>query len=302
MIDARVFSVTAALGSLPDHPHLPHRSPLLRNRCYSGSISSARISGSRRRSSVVGGPTLLLLLLAALACGSATGRRSLLALVVLAVAAYGTISAGRAAAFEVVHVPFWEAVTAPRYQYLGLALVTALLCTALAQLAALGTTASRIVLGGTALGMVARIAALALWRFPIEHWNAERAETAAMLASVRQQIAGTPPGQVALIENHPFDVSRGLRVRSPAGPACSLLSSPTTRSTGTPSASWCPRTTGSAPGRRRPTSPRSSLDADPARPVEVESESCGSRRPPPPRPCLRSRRRSARLQLDHRGG
>jgi len=31
-----------------------------------------------------------------------------------------------------------------------------------------------------------------------------------MLASVRQQIASTPPGQVVLIQNQPFDLSRNF--------------------------------------------------------------------------------------------
>jgi len=97
-----------------------------------------------------------------------------------------------------------------RYQYLGLSVVTLLVCTALAQVAALGATANGVVLATTAAWMVVRIAVLVVRPFPIDHWDSERAETMAMLSSVRDQIASTPPGQVVMIENQPFGLSRGF--------------------------------------------------------------------------------------------
>ena len=159
---------------------------------------------------LLGDSLLLGTVLAGLVCGTAPARRRILALALLAVAAYGTIAAGRAILFTATHTPLWVAVTSSRYQYLGLSVVTLLVCTALAQLAALGPTANRIVLVTTAAWMVVRIVVLVVRPFPIDHWDSERAETMAMLTSVRQQIARTPPGQVALIENQPFGLSRGF--------------------------------------------------------------------------------------------
>jgi hypothetical protein len=101
-------------------------------------------------------------------------------------------------------------VSSARYQYLGLAIITVLVCTALAQLASLGATTNGVVLATTAAWMLVRIAVLLVRPFPIDHWDSERAETMAMLRSVREQVARTPPGQVALIENQPFGLSRGF--------------------------------------------------------------------------------------------
>ena len=159
---------------------------------------------------LLGGSLLLGTVLAGLVCGTAPARRRILALALLAVAAYGTIAAGRAILFTATHTPLWVAVTSSRYQYLGLSVVALLVCTALAQVAALGPTANRIVQATTAAWMVVRIVVLMVRPFPIDHWDSERAETMAMLTSVRQQIARTPPGQVALIENQPFGLSRGF--------------------------------------------------------------------------------------------
>lgn len=159
---------------------------------------------------LLGGAVLLGTVLAGLVCGTPPTRRRILSLALLAVAAYGTIAAGRAILFTATHTPLWVAVMSSRYQYLGLSVVTLVVCTALAQVAALGATANRVVLATTAAWMVVRIAVLLVRPFPIDHWDSERAETMAMLSSVRRQIASTPPGQVVMIENQPFGLSRGF--------------------------------------------------------------------------------------------
>src|SRR5262249_30461683 len=207
--DANLFSATTTIRALP--AVLAFLVGLL---CFGPAALGGGFVGSHQRlppwGNVAAGLTLLSLLLAGVACASGTARRSLFALAVLALAAYGMVAAGRAILFEAAHMPYWLAVSSPRYQYLGLAIITVLVCTALAQVAALGATANRVVLATTAVWMLVRIAVLVVRPFPIDHWDSERAETRAMLRSVREQVARTPPGQVALIENQPFGLSRGF--------------------------------------------------------------------------------------------
>ena len=207
--EAQLFSATTALRALP--AVLPFLAGLF---AFGAAALGFDFVGAHvhfpASMGLLGGAVLLATVLAGVVCGTPPARRRILALTVLAVAAYGTIAAGRAILFAATHTPLWVAVMSSRYQYLGLSLVTLLVCTALAQVAALGATANRIVLATTAAWMVVRIAVLVVQPFPIDHWDSERAETMAMLASIRQQIARTPPGRVALIENQPFGLSRGF--------------------------------------------------------------------------------------------
>lgn len=159
---------------------------------------------------LVGGAALALLLAIGWLYGTGSARRCLLALATLATAAYGTISAGRAILFEAAHTPLPIAAMGARYQYLALAVIAVLVCTALAQVAARGPTASALVLGTTGLWLVARIATLVLRPFPIDHWDAQRAETMAMLEGIRKHVASTAPGEAATIENQPFGLSHGF--------------------------------------------------------------------------------------------
>jgi hypothetical protein len=212
--EAELFSVTAVVGSLATVlvfvAHLFGFGAAALGFDFVG--AHVRFPPSMQ---VVGGATLAILMVAGWACGSSRARRCLLALAVLAVAAYGTISAGRAILFEAAHTPLSIAAMGARYQYLALAIVAVLVCTALAQVAARGPTASAVVLGSTGVWMVARIAALVLRPFPIDHWDAQRAETTAMLDGIRKHIASTPPGEVATIENQPFGLSRGFPAMFP---------------------------------------------------------------------------------------
>ena len=158
----------------------------------------------------VGAAGLALCAFAGVVQADGPGRRRLLALVVLSAGTYGAVAAGRAHLFELVKQPLAQAARAARYQYLPLSLVTLLVCVALAALATRGRVARRTISAVTALWVIARLAALVGHPFAIKHADDERAETTAMLASIRREIAGTPPGKVASIENRPFSVSRLL--------------------------------------------------------------------------------------------
>jgi hypothetical protein len=156
----------------------------------------------------VGAAGLALCAFAGVVQANGPGRRRLLALAVLAAGTYGAVAAGRAHLFDVVQLPLAQAARWARYQYLPLSLVTLLVCVALAQLATRGRVAHRTISAVTALWVIARLTALVGHPFAIKHADDERAEVAAMLGTIRREIAATPPGKVALIENHPFSVSR----------------------------------------------------------------------------------------------
>src|SRR5262249_17894014 len=158
----------------------------------------------------VGGVTLALLVVIGGLCGSGAVRRRMLALLLLAAAAYGTIAAGRAILFIASHVPLWIAAMGSRYQYLALAVIAVLVCLALAQVADRGRIASATVLAATGVWMIARIVALATRPVPIDHWAPQRAEARAIPAELHPRVASTQPGEVALIENQPFGLSRGF--------------------------------------------------------------------------------------------
>ncbi len=156
---------------------------------------------------LVGGGVLTLLLLAAGVSADAAGRRRLVALALLAGSAYGAVAAGRAAVYAAGHVPFTMAAMVPRYHYLPLALLTVVVCAALAQIAARGSVASRVVSGAAGLWMLGRLAVLVLFPFPIDLADRQRAALEDVFRSIRAQADRTPPGEVALIENKPFGPS-----------------------------------------------------------------------------------------------
>src|SRR5262249_44585050 len=192
---AELFSVTGAVGALPT---------VLTFAAHLFGFGAAALGfdfvGASQRypawMQAVGGVTLTLLVAIGGLCGSGAARRRMLALVLLAAAAYGTIAAGRAGLFVASHIPPRIAPLGSRYQYLALAVIAVLVCTALAQVADRGRTASAVVLGTATVLTAVRIAVLAIRPFPIDHWNVQRAETTAMLEEIHQRIASTPPGQV----------------------------------------------------------------------------------------------------------
>ena len=132
------------------------------------------------------------------------GRRRLLWLAVLVVAACTTIAAGRATILVSWQVSIARSAGWPRYHYLLLALVTVLLCLALAALRARGRAASALVTGGAAIWLVARLVVLVIQPHTINHHEAERAETTRVVQMVRQAVAAAPPGGTVTIQNLHF--------------------------------------------------------------------------------------------------
>jgi hypothetical protein len=132
------------------------------------------------------------------------GRRRLLWLGTLVVAACATIAAGRATVLIAWQVAIARSAAWPRYHYLLLALLTALLCAALASLHARGRTPSAVVAGGAAVWLAARVVLLAVRPHAIDHHDAERAETAAVLRAIHEAVAAAPPGSTVTIQNRPF--------------------------------------------------------------------------------------------------
>ncbi len=172
---------------------------------------------------IAGASTLLLLVVAACASTDLTGRRRLVALALLAGSAYGVVAAGRSAVYAAARVPLTMAARAERYHYLPLALVTLLLCVALAELARRGRAASRAVSAAVGLWMLSRLVMLALFPVPLELADLQRAAVSAVLRSVRDQAARTPPGEAVVIENRPFGASLFLPALMPGNAAVFLV-------------------------------------------------------------------------------
>jgi hypothetical protein len=130
-------------------------------------------------------------------------KRRLLACLLLALACYGMIAAGRAAFFAVAKRP--EAFIRPgRYHYAAPIPLAIALCVMLAAADRLGTlrpTAKNGLLAGWVV-----IAAIAWARYgkPIDHHPNARRETTAVLNALRQAIDAAPPDQDVTITNKPF--------------------------------------------------------------------------------------------------
>jgi len=147
-------------------------------------------------------------LLGWLAADSA-GRRRLLWLGTLMMAACAAIAAGRATIIVSWQVPIARSAAWSRYHYLLLALLTALLCTALSALRARGRIPGAIVAATAVVCVVGRLALLVALPHAIDHHDADRAETGTVLQAIRQAVAAAPPGTTVTIPNRPF-VSAGL--------------------------------------------------------------------------------------------
>jgi hypothetical protein len=138
----------------------------------------------------------------------AAGRRRLLALVVLVGAACATIAAGRAPLLESWRVPIARSSAWPRYHYLPLALLTLLLCSALACLRAPGRAPRALVSGAALLWSAACLVTLVVRPPAIDHHDPERVETEAVLRSIRDAVTTAPPGTVVAIQNRAFSSAR----------------------------------------------------------------------------------------------
>ena len=135
---------------------------------------------------------------------SAGSRRVQLAVGLLTLVAYGTTAVGRAPVVGFLKVSLSVAAAWARYHYLALALLTIVLCVALAALAARGGVARGTVYGAMLLWAVVRLIFVATRPLTIDLHANERAETQSALRSIREAVAATPPGDVTAIQNQPF--------------------------------------------------------------------------------------------------
>lgn len=144
----------------------------------------------------------------ALAAGSATTRRQLLAFLLLALACYGPVAAGRSLYLPLGHRADFLA-TSPRWHYTGSAALTLVVCTVLGWLGARIRLAPlwKDVLAGAWLVATAVLYARSGWQ--IDHHAAARAETGAVLAGIRSYAERAPAAQPIILENQPF---RGVTV------------------------------------------------------------------------------------------
>jgi len=154
---------------------------------------------------ILGAAALVMVMVAAgWVAADGAGRRRLLWLGTLVVAACATIAAGRATILTAWHFPIARAAAWPRYHYLPLALITTLLCAALGSLRVRGRTPGLLVAGGAVVWLAARIVLLAVRPHSIDHHDAERAETAAVVRAIHEAVAAAPPGTTVTIQNRPF--------------------------------------------------------------------------------------------------
>jgi len=148
--------------------------------------------------------------LTALSCATTSIRRRLLALTLLVVAAYGSVALGRTTLVVLTNMSLSWAGSRPRYHYLPLALLAALLATALAALAMRARTLRRPIHAVSALWAAAAVVLLVTRPLAIQHWPEARADSEAFVKLVHDTVTATPPGQVALIENRPFGPKRAF--------------------------------------------------------------------------------------------
>jgi hypothetical protein len=151
---------------------------------------------------------VMAIVIAGWVAADAARRRRLLWLAVLVVAACATIAAGRASILVSWQVSIARSAAWPRYHYLLLALVTVLLCLALAALRARGRAAGAFVTGGAAVWLAARLVVLVVRPHAIDHHAAERADTSRVVQAVQQAVAAAPPGGTVTIQNRPFGPAR----------------------------------------------------------------------------------------------
>ena len=138
----------------------------------------------------------------------AAHRRRFLWLGVLLIASCATIAAGRATIIASWQVSIDRSAAWPRYHYLLLALLTVLLSLALAALRARRQPARALATGGAIVWLAVRLVLLAVRPHAIDHHDAERAETAAVLRAIGTAVAAAPPGDTVTIQNRPFVAAR----------------------------------------------------------------------------------------------
>ena len=146
---------------------------------------------------------LLAILVAALArlCirGTTPARKTAAAFVLLLLANYGIIALarGNVASHAMEMVVAWG-----RYHYVGQLILALLVCLAATNLSALvpWRAALPLLAGWYALA----VTSYALWAAPIDHHEAARTATQAMLREIREQADRQPPGATVWISNRSF--------------------------------------------------------------------------------------------------
>lgn len=151
-------------------------------------------------------------LIAVLARGAAPGRRQLLAMILVGLACYAMIAAGRVSYFQNLSTLLLQAT---RYHYLASLPFAVALCLILSQLHAwrpLGRAAGTALvagwIGATAIGFLAD-------GRRIDNHDAERRITTAAVAQLQRQIDAAAPGADVYIENRPFTGVGPFLVRNP---------------------------------------------------------------------------------------
>lgn len=141
-------------------------------------------------------------------------RRTVLALLVLAVGCYAVIAAGRSKIDRLGPNLVGLLVTPTRYHYSGAAFLAAALCVALAALCRTTRVPARI--GSALLGVWLAGTAVAWERgaLPIDTHEAARAETENVLLQIRRAAAAVPVGGTVQLPNKVF-VSVGMTAGTP---------------------------------------------------------------------------------------
>lgn len=141
----------------------------------------------------------------ALWAAAPAARRLILGCLLLAVAAYGIIAAGRASAVQGRPWLVPQIAESLRYHY---APPLFLVIAGAAALAALAARAGPLPNGLGAAAGTAALAALAagLYRWPpsIDHYDAERGQVASFLTTLQRRAAAAPPGEPIVLLNGPM--------------------------------------------------------------------------------------------------
>jgi hypothetical protein len=141
-------------------------------------------------------------------------RRTLAALLLVLLAGYGSVAAGRTAlyaAFSQVRKVDTYGPGEPRYHYLGTAVTAAALGTAVAPwVAGVSTVAAG---GAFALFAAATAVALVVVPLPLDHHDGARRAVWRVVASVAQKAKQSPPGATVRVKNERFPAVGLILVR-----------------------------------------------------------------------------------------
>ncbi|MFN8545152.1 MAG: hypothetical protein U0807_13235 [Candidatus Binatia bacterium] len=138
-------------------------------------------------------------------------RRVLAAWLVLAVATYGIVAAGRALLFRAFGFSLVQAAAEPRYHYAATVPITMVLAMAIRQFA---TGRLRVVVASVVVTLAAAGAVRSSQRIDL-HEEARR-EVGRALEELQAAAARVPPGGVVVIQNHPLQ-STGVMMRLAEG-------------------------------------------------------------------------------------